>query len=331
MKKFTEIEQFRNVIKTVRTQHDYQGKDENGDAIYNHVTPYPIFRFRGTVKIHGTNSAIACYKDDAGLRYEFQSRERVLSLQQDNADFMLKMLNKNYKSLFDKIEFSESCVIYGEWSGGNIQKGVAINGLPKMFIIFAIRIDDVYQDIRNFNHLKIEEEGIYNILQFKTYSIDVDFNEPESIQNKIIELTIEVENECPVGKYFGIEGIGEGIVFEYLNENERYVFKSKGGLHSSSKNKKPATVDTEEIENLEAFIEYAVTENRLNQGIDKMKELNISIETKSTGDYLRWVVNDVIKEENDTIIANGINLKKISGAISAKARVFWLNYLNNNF
>ena len=62
-----------------------------------------------------------------------------------------------------------------------------------------------------------------------------------------------------------------------------------------------------------------------------MKELNIPLETKSTGDYLRWVVNDVIKEENDTIIANGINIKKIGSAISAKARMFWLNYLNSNY
>jgi hypothetical protein len=53
MLKFTEIGQLRNVIKEVRTNHDYQGKDENGDAIYAHESPYPTLTFRGTVKMHG--------------------------------------------------------------------------------------------------------------------------------------------------------------------------------------------------------------------------------------------------------------------------------------
>ena len=39
MKKFTEIGQFRNVVKAVKSHHDYQGKDENGDTIYSHNSP----------------------------------------------------------------------------------------------------------------------------------------------------------------------------------------------------------------------------------------------------------------------------------------------------
>ena len=85
-----------------------------------------------------------------------------------------------------------------------------------------------------------------------------------------------------------------------------------------------------EIENIQKFVEYAVTESRLNQGIDKMKELNIPIDIKSTGDYLRWIFNDIIKEETDTIVANKIDIKKIGSHISAKAKIFWLDYLKNN-
>ena len=78
-------------------------------------------------------------------------------------------------------------------------------------------------------------------------------------------------------------------------------------------------------------IEYAVTENRMKQGIDKMVEMKLPLEPKTTGDYLRWIYNDVIKEEGDTMEENNINPKKIGSAISAKARVFWMNYLNSNF
>ena len=198
-----------------------------------------------------------------------------------------------------------------------------------MFVIFAVRIDGVYQDIENYKHLKNEEQQIYNILQFEHYFMDIDFEHPEITQNKLVEKTIAVETQCPVGKYFGQEGIGEGIVWEYINGEKRYIFKVKGERHQSSKIKKLVTVDIEEIENINEFVEYAVTENRLKQGIDKLKELGKVIDEKATGDYLRWVFNDVVKEESDTIVKNGIDVKKIGRAISNKARIFWLNYLND--
>lgn len=328
MKSFTEIGQFRNVVREVRSNADYQGRDTNGDPVYNHSKPYPTLTFRGTVKLHGSNSAICKYSDN---RFEFQSRENILSLELDNMGFMRNMLTKDYSKLFEGIKFNDYCAIYGEWCGKGIQKSVGITELPKMLVIFAVKIDDVYQDMQNFAHLKIEDQQIFNIMQFPSFSIDIDFNNPELIQNKLIELTENVEKECPVAKYFGVEGIGEGIVWEYLNGNERYTMKVKGEKHQNSKVKTLTTVDVEAVENINSFIEYAVTENRLLQGIDKMKELGLPIETKTTGEYLRWVYNDVVKEESDTMIANGIDQKKIGSAISAKARMFWLNYLNSNF
>jgi len=197
MKPFTDIGQFREVIRSVKSHHDYQGKDENGDAIYGHSTPYPTLRFRGTVKLHGTNSSIILDKN--GL-YTFQSRERELSLTQDNARFMALMSAKPYQKLFDGIEFNEWCGIYGEWCGEGIQKSVAVSQLPKMFVIFAVRIDGIYQDMEKFKHLKIEDEGIYNIMQFPYWDIDIDFNYPELAQNKLVDITMEIEKECPVGK-----------------------------------------------------------------------------------------------------------------------------------
>lgn len=340
MKAFTEIGQFRNVVREVRSHWDYQGRDANGDAIYQHSAPYPTLTFRGTVKLHGTNSAIVLYKqsdfvDGDQYHFEFQSRENVLCLEGneplDNAGFMRTMLTKDYRKLFEGINFNQSCAIYGEWCGMGIQKSVGISQLPKMFVIFAVKIDDVYQDMKNFAEIKIIDQQIYNIMQFPNFSIEIDFNSPELMQNKLIELTQTVEKECPVAKYFGVEGIGEGIVWEYINGEERYIFKVKGEKHQNSKVKTLTTVDVEAVENINSFIEYAVTENRLLQGIDKMKELGLPIEPKTTGEYLRWVYNDVVKEEADTMVANGIDQKKIGSAISAKARMFWLNYLNSNF
>jgi hypothetical protein len=47
-------------------------------------------------------------------------------------------------------------------------------------------------------------------------------------------MTISVEDECPVGKFFNKEGVGEGIVFTCVT-NQELKFKSKGEKHYASK------------------------------------------------------------------------------------------------
>jgi len=53
MQKFTEIGQFRQVIREVKTNYDYRGEDKDGSPIYVHDQIYPTLTFRGTVKLHG--------------------------------------------------------------------------------------------------------------------------------------------------------------------------------------------------------------------------------------------------------------------------------------
>ena len=331
MIKYPSIDQFRNIIRTVKTQHDYKGKDEQGEPVYKHDSPYPILTFKGTVKVHGTNAAVVKYKDGT---VKFQSRENELSLTQDNAGFALYMSNvKNLDKLFT-LPFNEYMAIYGEWCGGNIQKGVAINGLPKMFIIFGIKIDGKWCDVFNdYGKHFVWTEGwnkdnIYHINQFQSWSLNIDFNNPELTQNKLIEITENVEKECPVGYYFGQSGIGEGVVWSHLNSEGLLIFKVKGEKHSVSKVTKLASVDTELLKGMQEFVDLAIQENRLLQGIEKLKEQNKEITEKSTGDFLRWVINDVFKEETDTIVKNQFDPKKLNPIISKKAREWYFTKLN---
>lgn len=238
MKRYTDIGQFRNTVKSVRERHDYKGRDENNKAKFRHDTPYPIIRFRGTVKLHGSNSAIVAWKDADGNieRYDFQTRERVINinnlLEDDNYDFAAEMLIKNYKKLFKGIDFNESCAIFGEWCGSSIQKKVGITHLPKMFVIFAIRIDDIYHDISKFPQLISEDERIFNILQFETFYMNIDFNNPQLVQNDLIDLMIQVENQCPVAKYFLNETMINNVAYE---ENNKIWFNNENGFTDSLK------------------------------------------------------------------------------------------------
>lgn len=345
MIKFPSIEQFRNVIRHVQTHTHFAGKDENGDAIYDHSKPLPTLKFQGTVKLHGTNAGIVY--DFATDSFTYQSRERELSLTQDNAGFMLNMMAnesiirdiiEKMKPDFEEDDAVTKLVLFGEWCGSGIQKGVAISQLPKMFVIFGAKVvtnDDnnrwLVMDDYGINY---PEQRIFNIHTFPTWNIDIDFAFPEIAQNKMIEITEEVENECPVGKHFGVSGVGEGVVWTCVSSEHSDSgtwFKVKGEKHSASKVRTLAAVDVEAVENMRAFVDAVVTEARLEQGLDNLvREQLLPFEMKSLGDFIRWVYNDVLKEEMDTIVANQIDTKKLGSAVANKARPWFIKKYNES-
>lgn len=322
MIKFPSIEQFRNIIKELRMNHDYKGKSESDEPVYVHDSPYPKLTFKGTVKLHGTNAGIVLHKNG---NITYQSRGRDLSLQHDNMKFMLSMSNKDLMPLFENIEFKETIAIFGEWCGKGIQSGVGISQIDPIFVIFACKVDDQWIE---YNKDSITfATGIYNINNFKTWEIEIDFEQPELIQNYLEEQTLAVEEECPVAKQFGIQGVGEGIVWTCDYNGHHYTFKTKGDKHSSSKVIKVANINIEQIENINKFVDFVLTTNRLKQGVDYLKEMELEVHQKSTSHYLKWIVNDVLKEENDTIVKNQLDVNKVCSELSRKARLWFFNNL----
>jgi len=220
--------------------------------------------------------------------------------------------------------------IYGEWAGGNIQKGVGVTNIEKSFFIFGVKVTPHTTTEEEAkvkpaywipsHYLKSPEDNIYNIEDFPTWTMDIDFNMPQLVQNKLSELTLAVEEECPVAKAFGFSGIGEGIVWSTNLNGNVHRFKVKGEKHSSSKVKTLAAVDTEKLESIQKFVEYAVTESRFNQALENVFPNEEPIQNNKLGDVIRWVVNDVIKEEMDTMVDNKIEPKDVNKYISSKVR-----------
>ncbi|AGS80916.1 RNA ligase [Caulobacter phage Cr30] len=353
MKKYPSIDQFRQVIRNVKSRAQYVGKDENGAAIYDSSKSIPTLTFEGTVKIHGTNASIVHHIDGCG--YVYQSRERILTLEQDNAGFMLYMKNQEsvlhdlFETLYDTLGYDKrpiddwpSIAVYGEWCGQGIQKGVAVSELSKRFIVFGIKIWNpkdstetrwlTREEIEDF---KNENARIFNIYQFPTYKIDIDFNYPEIAQQKMVEITENVEKECPVGAYFGVSnGCGEGVVWKCITPgwtSSDFWLKVKGEKHSVSKVKTLAPVDVEAVAAVKEFVEYAVTEQRLEQMLQVLQnELLKPFEPSSLGDFIRLVMKDVHKEEQDTIVQNQIDPKKLGGPVADKCRKFFFEKYNGN-
>lgn len=79
------------------------------------------------------------------------------------------------------------------------------------------------------------------------------------------------------------------------------------------------------MESIQKFVEYAVTNNRLEQGIQE-----VGLDQKFIGQYIGWVNRDINKEEADTLEASNLSMKDVGKKISDKARAFYLDKLNNN-
>ncbi len=337
MIKYPSIEQFKNVIKEVTNTTRYAGKDEDGKNIYNNDI-LPVLRFKGTTKVHGSNFSVQ-FNNLGDISYH--SRERTLSLTSDNMGSYI--FGTQREKLFRKIReivqeyFGRDDIdvcIFSEFAGKGIQKGVAVSELEKSMFIFDIQVingeDHYWLDLDkiDFNFIleEVNKNNIYFINQYKTWEIDIDFNNPESVQNQLIRWTTEVGDECPVGKAFGISGLGEGIVFAHNSEKGHYKLKIKDSRHSNSKVKTLAPVDEEMIHSVNEFANTYVTEARLEQGLSYLEnELELEADIKNTGKFISWVVNDIMKEEHDSIIANNINVKKLSGAIGNIARQWFIH------
>jgi len=356
---FPSIGQYANAIAAVNRKATYIGRDENDDPIYNKFVIKPTLNFIGTTKLHGTNAGIVIDFFN-GIVY-FESRESVITPEKDNAGFAnyistiqndfvnmvisnLGLENTDWRPSNKDTEFwgENVLVIYGEWCGGSIQKGVALNGLEKMFVIFnaSIRTRETTES-RNLDwfptteikKMKLTDKKVHNIYDFKTWEIEINFEKHHESINKIVENTIAVEEECPVAKEFGSTGIGEGIVYVCTTpgyNNSDFWFKSKGEKHANSKVKTLKPVDDAKINRLIDIANKITPAWRLEQMFSSTFDtINGGvITTEKLGDYIKAVNNDICKEETLLMEEEKIDFKDIVKYVSKITRDYFFQMQN---
>lgn len=343
MQKFNSIEQFRNVIRNVRENSSYHG------------LPIPTITFEGTVKLHGTNAGVRVYSD----RVQAQSRERLITISDDNAGFAhfsaknestLRILT-GYIATVENVWTNDGTLegrytFFGEWCGGNIQSKVGLNKLDKHFVIFNV-YDHVLEKYisrdwmdRAIEHREIpgqildmlNEVGIHLIKEIPTFGITIDFTQPEQYIEELERLTLAVEEACPWAAYRGAEGIGEGIVWVKKDDvgDNRYWFKTKGVKHQGKDQSKVKTLNVDPVKTakIRELVDVLTPDWRLEQGVTYLRENGYTLDQKATGQYLQWVMKDILKEEADTIAANEYEWKALTGPITTKARDYYFRALN---
>ena len=331
---FPSIDQFSHVRRNVLWKAQYRGQDANDEPIMDRTASMPTLSYEGTVKLHGTCNGIIFVKNNG---FYCQSREQIITPEKDNAGAARwansvseedwNILRANFPADWQKV------AVYGEWAGQGIQKNVAISMLPKAFYIFAARLiseggeKEEWLDVRDW----VMPSGVYNIYNFPTFKIDINFESPEYAIAEINKWVLAIGDECPVGRAFGVSATGEGIVFQCITkgwESSRYWWKGKDSRHSASHVSKLATVDIEKYESEQTFIAAVLDEGRLEQGFNWLKENNKAQDEKSTGDFIKWIYHDVVKKCSLEMEASGIQEKSLGKLLSGPAKKWYFARLN---
>lgn len=341
MHKYTHIDAFYQVARYI----DKMSNDPECPEEYKIRTPV---EYRGTVKLHGSNVGVSCTSE--GL--VAQSRTRVITPGDDNYGFAAFVARPEVTAAIQEIAANirdmmtlptEEIVLYGEWVGPGVQSGVAINNLPsKQWVLFAVKsvrdsgfteyLDVVPQVLSKH----ITQLGIYSIRSAPWYRLHVDFTNPASKELAIeqaTKYTEAVEAECPWARRFDVKGTGEGIVWVPVGEhwgNSMLFFKTKGDKHkvTKSKSEKPQLAP-EVLAGVESFVDFAVTENRLKQGLEALQEAGHSLEMKSMGHFLKWVSQDVQRECAAELEENDLDWSLVNKSVTQRARDYFKNRLQS--
>jgi len=316
--------------------------------------------FLGTVKLHGTNISIV-YTMSNRATPQFQSRNQIITPTKDNIGAVAFLSKAPLRPVIDEImriyeqeDFTE-VLIAGEWAGEGIQKGTALSSLPRFYAIFNIRIDGHWVDLRKYTTVHSPEHRIYNIINFTTYSIDIDFQtDISAIIDGMENLTKAVATKCPVGaelkedlstlmaaldvsgskkKKLAPVSTGEGIVWTLVPEpsfdTTLYNFKTKSErfLTAAKAPKEPRVDRSGELAKAKDFADFALAERRYEQGVEYLQEVGKNPkDTKNIGEFIRWVANDVIKEEGWRMEEKGTNEQDVRKVVTDRARAWYLGY-----
>lgn len=311
-------------IKSLADVHSYVTRGLVEQPKYRDVT------YTGTVKLHGTNCAVAC-----GDELVPQSRNRVLSLESDNYGFaaFVNQYHDDVRKVERAIRTLRTCdtlVIYGEFIGPGIQQGVAISKLKERqwvtFAAAAITGDEVHW--LNINNAAINSGPVSTVYELEVYKLRiVDFQSPDAVSDALTASRVLVDNieeQCPWAAQYGIEGTGEGIVWVpedvvFRNDTDLW-WKHKGDKHAKVK-KRVEVVDTEGHREAE-LLALTCLDGRLDQGIKYLEEMEYPLSVQSIPEFLKRVGGEVKEECAIAIEEAGFTWKSLAGTVNRKA-VAW--------
>lgn len=309
--------------------------------------PPVCVRYMAKVKLHGSNAAIQL---ENGKPPVVQSRDSILTPTVDNMGFAgwVEQNRATFNEISNSLHSDEKLIVFGEWAGPKIQRGVAVSQLPhKIFAVFAMRLyrgdhEIFIKDPREIElYLKHSQyKAICPQLHVLPWydggsEVDISWDSPaEDLQSEIdwINEQVKLVEACDpwVKETYGISGIGEGLVFYPCNPTlsgyehfESYAFKAKGEEHQVVAHTKPAQADATKTEGANEYAKLVCTISRLRQGA-AAASADGSISMKHIGAFMKWLAADLERETQAEIEASGCNQKVAISTAQKYAKVWYL-------
>lgn len=312
----------------------------------------PEFTLRPKIKLHGMNSGFGVSPEHVWA----QGRTEILSKKNPLAGAFPVLTSLAEKFAQTQKELRESgwtATVMGEWAGQGVQRKDAITQIgKKMFFPFGITLqgpdfvsspDDRRSERRQMKIIT-DPAAIQKFLGFTdermmiipwagpavTFNAE-DTTSLEAALDQINALSEEIGVCDPfVRDTFGVEGPGEGLVY-VLDSGEGtinyqtyadYIFKAKAERHRVKISEKAAKIHAEIPEDVHAFVDAFVTENRMEQMLHD--KLGGDTDKKRTGDFVAAVIADVLKESVPERAAMNVTDKAIGGLVAKKASKWFL-------
>ncbi|KAL8737527.1 MAG: hypothetical protein Q9181_001579 [Wetmoreana brouardii] len=205
--------------------------------------------------------------------------------------------------------------IAGEWCGRGIQKGMAISQLPRHFVIISIRVNNVWVAEGNYSDICDEANGIFHISKAPSYRLDLNMDDIDGSEAAIQTFVTDVEQTCPYGLARGVLGRGEGIVWkavDYVQDPELWFkYKADSTAVSHSWRLPAAAVAPNNRQREDNFAAAVVTNQRLEQGWEYLKEIGVTRDEAGVGKFLAWITNDIFVEEEREMKEKDISRGKL--------------------
>jgi len=306
----------------------------------NEYKPHmPTLTFIGSEKLHGENMAV-CYTNQE-LWTEARNYIRTILEDQNGMAMFVESTREIWLGLINQLAemhnintTTHTIAINMEWAGGNIQRGnAACSGTDKATYIFDyFQVIDNATEERQYlstENLQIPLNcNIYLMRNFGTYSITLDLNNPKECEKQLQELALNIEENSPIAKYFNKpDNVGEGV-YLWCKNNTMLRLKAKGEKHGGKrKSPKPPKqkLTDEESKHLAAIAAKVTPVWRITQGITEVN----ATEKKHVSKVIKWVLNDVAKEESPLLIEEKIELKSISKYVATEVRNYFFDYLKD--
>jgi hypothetical protein len=293
--------------------------------------------YRPKIKLHGTNAAIQIRGD----KVIAQSRTQIIGTGNDNCGFAAWAESNAEAFISRSLPRILPCIIFGEWCGPGIMKGVAINKIPeKIFAVFAA----AFLPVEDNSILITEPEDLFRLVQGipntcvlpwygkKINSIPI-IGQSDYVQSFLDDINSDVkiveEMDPWVKEVFGIEGVGEGLVYYPLGANRKdfsnLCFKAKGEKHKVVAKNAPAQIDPSVAASIDEFVAMVLTEARLEQGARAVACGELNFAKKLLGPFLAWICQDVQKETVAELEGSNLTWKQVQKFVSDTARQWYLN------